>query len=358
MAKSEEKEEKDKKEGSISKVKSFFGFGKKKKEEELLLDIEDKAEKIEVERKISNQIWQDIEKEKKNIEENEQKEKSILSFFKTSFSQEKFEELWPELEMGLLQSNIAYKVVDEIKNQLQCKLVNQKVSEKDVHGIFKNIISELLMEPPNIIKEIKSKIKEKKPFVIIFVGINGSGKTTNMAKFAHLLKKENISCCMAAADTFRSAAIEQLQTHSETLNVPFIKKDYGSDPASVGFDAITYAKKHALDVVLIDTAGRMQTKDSLMKEMEKIVRVCNPDMKIFVGESITGNDATEQAQAFNEAINLDGIILSKADVDEKGGTAISVSFITKKPILFLGTGQKYDDLEIFSKEKILKSLGL
>ena len=142
------------------------------------------------------------------------------------------------------------------------------------------------------------------------------------------------------------------------MKVPIIKKDYGADPASVGFDAIAYAKKHKIDVVLIDTAGRIQNKDSLMKEIEKVARVTKPNMKIFLGESITGNDATEQAKVFNETIGIDGIILSKADVDEKGGTAISVSSITGKPILFLGTGQKYEDLEVFDKEKLIEKLGL
>ena len=314
----------------------------------------------EEERKTTEKIWGDIKEKQEEFakEKEEAEKKGILSFFKSKFSQERFDELWPELELSLLQGNVALKVVDEIKKQLQEKLVEQKVSEKDVAGILKEIITNLLLEPPNLIEEIKEKLKDKKPIVIAFVGINGSGKTTSIAKFAHLLKKESLSVCIAAADTFRSAAIEQMQQHADKLQVHLIKKDYGAYPASVGFEAIAYAKKHALDVVLIDTAGRMNTKDSLMKEMEKIIRVCQPDFKIFVGESITGNDATEQAAAFNDSISLDGIILSKADVDEKGGTSLSVSFITKKPILYLGIGQTYDDLEIFSKEKIIKNLGL
>ena len=152
--------------------------------------------------------------------------------------------------------------------------------------------------------------------------------------------------------------MEQIQQHADKLGVHLTKKDYGSDPAAVGFDAVNHAKKNNIDVVLIDTAGRMQNKDSLMKEMEKITRVNKPDMKIFLGESITGNDATEQARTFNETIDLTGIILSKADVDEKGGTAISVSQVTGKPILFLGTGQSYEDLEVFDKDKMIEKLGL
>ena len=171
-------------------------------------------------------------------------------------------------------------------------------------------------------------------------------------------KKNKLTTCLAAADTFRAAAIQQLEEHGNKLKSPVIKKDYGSDPASVGFEAIKYAKKNKIGVVLIDTAGRMQNRDSLMKELEKIERVTKPNMKIFLGESITGNDATEQAKAFNEAIGLTGIILSKADVDEKGGTALSVSHVTGKPILFLGTGQEYKDLEVFDKDKLIEKLGL
>ena len=133
-----------------------------------------------------------------------------------------------------------------------------------------------------------------------------------------LLLDKDYSVVLAAADTFRAAAIDQLQEHADKLKVNMLKHDYGSDPAAVAFDAIQHAKKHKKKVVLIDTAGRMYTKANLMKEMEKIVKVSKPDLKIFVGESITGNDATEQAKMFNETAGIDGIILTKADVDEKG----------------------------------------
>ncbi len=163
---------------------------------------------------------------------------------------------------------------------------------------------------------------------------------------------------MAAADTFRAASIEQIQIHADKLKVPLIKQDYHSDPSAVGFDAIKYAEKHKINAVLIDTAGRMHTKTNLLAEMEKICRVTNPDLKIFVAESIAGNDATEQSKTFNEIVGIDGSILTKADIDEKGGTIISVSYATKKPIFYLGTGQNYNDLKLFNKEDYIKSLGL
>ena len=203
------------------------------------------------------------------------------------------------------------------------------------------------------------KIKyEEKPFVIAFFGINGSGKTTTIAKIADLLKKNKISCVLAASDTFRAASIEQLQIHADKLGIKLIKHDYGSDPAAVAFDAVKHAKAKKIDVVLIDTAGRLHNQANLMEELKKIVKVAKPNLKLFVGESIAGNDCIEQAQKFNEIIGIDGIILTKADVDEKGGAAISVSYITKKPIIYLGVGQEHSDLKEFEPNTIIESLGL
>lgn len=324
------------------------GFFKK------LFSHEDKTTELVIE-DIKNE-GQEIQSPEQRLESEEKS--SFFDKFKKKLTPERFEELFSELEMIMLQNNVAYDAVQFIKKRLSEQLIGNNLSEISIEEKLKEAIQEILINPPNLLKTIKDSLKIKKPFVIAFVGINGSGKTTSIAKVAHLLKKEKLSVCLAAADTFRAAAIEQLEIHANKLDVPIIKKDYNSDPASVGFEAIAYAKKHNIDVVLIDTAGRMNTKESLMKEMEKIIKVCQPDMKIFLGESITGNDATEQAKAFNDSISLDGIILSKADIDEKGGSALSVSYVTKKPILFLGTGQAYDDLEIFDKEKIIKGLGL
>ncbi len=192
--------------------------------------------------------------------------------------------------------------------------------------------------------------------MIVFFGINGSGKTTTIAKIAYLLKKHKITSVFAASDTFRAASIEQIEKHAEKLGIKVIKHKYGSDPAAVAFDAINYAKAHNIDVVLIDTSGRMHTEQNLLEEMKKICRVAKPDLRIFVGEAIVGNDAIEQGKTFNDEIGIDGIILTKADVDEKGGATISLSYITKKPILFLGTGQGYADLKEFNKEEILKKI--
>jgi len=300
-------------------------------------------------------------KEPKQADENE----GFFSRFKKKFTttkldQEIFNEFFEKLEMLLLENNVALAVVDKIRDDMEKKLVNIEVKkdqlENEIKSSLKESILEILIPPFNLIDKIKKK--ENGPFVILFFGINGSGKTTTIAKIANMLAENKLSSVFAAADTFRAASIEQLMKHGETLGIKVIHQTYGSDPAAVAYDAISYAKAHQIKVVLIDTAGRMHTKSDLMREMEKIIRVTQPDLKIFVAESITGNDATEQAKIFNETANIDATILTKADVDEKGGTAISIGYVTGKPILFLGTGQKYTDLQKFSPDEIIVNLGL
>ncbi|MBD3309802.1 signal recognition particle-docking protein FtsY [Candidatus Woesearchaeota archaeon] len=274
-------------------------------------------------------------------------------------SEKQFEEFFWDLELALLENNVAVEVIEKIKNDLKEKIVNVPIKrgqvEKVILDAMKDSVKELF-ETERV--DLLEEISKKKPYVICFVGINGSGKTTTIAKFARYLKKNGLSCVMAAADTFRAAAIDQLQMHADNLDVRLIKHDYGSDAAAVAFDAVKHAESKKLDCVLVDTAGRLHSNINLMDEMKKIIRVAKPDMNIFVGESITGNDCVEQAKKFNEAVGIQGIILSKADIDDKGGAAISVSYVTGKPILFLGVGQEYDDLKEFDKNLILQSLGL
>ncbi len=274
-------------------------------------------------------------------------------------SEKQFDEMFWDLELALLENNAALEVVEKIKGDLKTDLVEKpiprtKVQETIVMSLRKSIIDLFPVEPPDLLKIVK----HKKPYVICFVGVNGSGKTTSIAKVAHLLKQHGLSVVLAAADTFRAAAIDQLQLHADKLGVKLIRHDYGSDPAAVAFDAIKHAQATNKDVVLIDTAGRLHSNINLMDEMKKIMRVAKPDLKLFVGESITGNDCVEQAKQFDAAVSIDGIILAKADVDEKGGAAISVSYVTKKPIFYLGTGQEYGDLQQFDKDKLIASIGL
>lgn len=326
-----------------SKLKNWI---KKAEDEVETKDVNVKKDKVKKEKKEKKQKLDEkkVKNEKKETKNNQKQKKGL--------SLDKFEKLFEELELILLQNNVSYEVILQLKNDLKERIVGENKSI-DIKESLKEILGEILIESDDIIKSIKNS---EKPYVILFMGINGCGKTTNLSKLAHLLIKNKLSVCFAAADTFRAASIEQLSFHADKLKVPLIKKDYGADPASVGFDAINYARKNKIDVVLIDSAGRMNNRDSLMKEIEKIARINKPNLKIFLGESITGNDATKQAKDFKDSVGIDGIILSKADVDSKGGAAISVSYITKKPILFLGVGQKYADLEVFDKKKLIDGL--
>jgi fused signal recognition particle receptor len=354
-------------------------ISEKTEEETEIKPIEKKVKKIKEQKKISEEKEIEIpseqeiltEKDEPELEKLEETQEELpekesflkklkVKFYSTEISKQDFEEYSEELELLLVENNVALEVAEKIIKDLEKKIVGKEISknnlEKEIKNNLKEIIKQVLIEPFNLIERIKRK--KEKPYVILFCGINGSGKTTTIAKLANKLKKQGFSCVIAAGDTFRAASIEQIKKHGEKLGIKVIANEYGSDPASVGFDAISYAKKHLIDCVLIDTAGRMHTAKNLLKEIEKISKVCNPDTKIFVGESITGNDSIEQIRGFDSAIEIDGIILSKADVDEKGGTSLSVGYITGKPILYIGTGQEYKDLEEFDKNKIVKNLGL
>ncbi|MDP1695382.1 MAG: signal recognition particle-docking protein FtsY [archaeon] len=359
----------DKKEEKKKTSKKAGKNEKKEKKESKIVKEKVKKEKIKKtsEEKIEESIGEEIEESVKEEESEEPEEKKgffsklmgKISSSTATMNQENIDGIFSEIEITLLENNVALEVVDKIKENLIKDLLGIEVKkdkiEKTIFDSLKKSILEVLIEPPNLIENINKKIG---PYTIIFFGINGSGKTTSIAKLANLLKKSGISCVLAAADTFRAASIEQLEKHADNLGLPIIKHTYGSDPAAVAFDAKKYAEAHKIKVVLIDTAGRMYTKQNLIKEMEKIIRISKPDLKIFVGESITGNDAVEQAKTFNEAVGIDGIILTKADVDEKAGTILSVSYVTQKPIYFLGTGQEYSDFTPFTKDSVLKNLGL
>lgn len=283
---------------------------------------------------------------------------------KVKISEKEFEVYSDELEMLLLENNVAFevskKIIDELREKIIGKEFLKKEIEQEIRQSLKEIIEEILVEPLNIVEKIKEKSLDqaKEPYVIMFAGVNGTGKTTTIAKIADHLKHNGISCVLAAADTFRAASIEQIKKHGDKIGIKVISHEYGADPAAVAFDAIKYAKRNTINCVLIDTAGRMHTAKNLLREVEKISRVCKPDLKIFVGESITGNDIIEQIKSFEWAIGIDGIVLTKADIDEKGGTALSVGYVLKKPILYLGTGQEYNKIEVFNKHKFIEKLGL
>lgn len=335
--------------------------------------VEEEIEKTEKETKDSEKSGggeeeKDESEEDKETDKEEKKKKGggFLGLGggkgrKVKITEKIFEEYSEDLEMILLENNVALEVSEKIIESLKEEIVGQEFSKKEVeekiYETMKESIKEILVDPYDVVEKIKNKSSEdKKPYVILFCGVNGTGKTTSIAKISKLLEKEGLSSVLAAGDTFRAASIEQLKKHGQNLGKEVIAGSYGSDPASVGFDAIKYAEKNNIDAVLIDTAGRMYTNKNLMSEIEKVSRVCEPDLKLFVGESTTGNDALEQVKAFNESIGIDGIVLAKADIDEKGGTALSVGYVTGKPILYLGTGQEYKDIEPFDKEKFVEKL--
>src|SRR5919199_5726671 len=271
-----------------------------------------------------------------------------------------------DLQLALLESDIAQEVIDDFSQKLKAELLGMKLEKRQttedvIRSKFHNALEEMFIKAGKIdlIEKIKSNREEKRrecPFVIVFLGINGTGKTTTVAKVAYLLRKKGFSVVLAAADTHRAGAIEQLTQHAERLSLKVITQNYGADPSAVCRDAVEYAKKHYIDAVLIDTAGRMQTAKNLMDEINKIVRVVKPDMKLFVGDSLAGNDTINQSTEFFQYTNFDGAILTKADADAKGGAAISIVHITSKPIVYLGVGQGYDNIVPFDADKFLESI--
>ncbi len=354
-AKKEIKEEKKK----VEKLKKEEkGLKKEEKKKEKEAKEAEKSKKEEIKEDIK-----EIKEEVKKVEEKKEERIGILGRIKerlitSTLTQEGFEELFEPLELALIENNFSIKIIRKLKERLEKELVEKPFKKSEVESKIKeelkNVIRNSIIEPFDLIEKIREK--KDKPFTIVFFGINGAGKTTTIAKIAHRLHQNKMKCVLAAADTFRAASIEQLEKHAQKLDVKVVKHDYGADPAAVAFDAIAHARSKNIDVVLIDTAGRMHTKTDLMKEMEKICRVAKPDLKIFVGEAITGSDLLEQLSKFNDSIGIDAAILTKADVDEKGGALISVGEVTGKPIIFLGMGQEYGDLKILDKEKILESL--
>lgn len=278
-------------------------------------------------------------------------------------SPEDIEDIVWELQVALLESDAAVEVTDHIiasvKRELASRMIGPREDPKEVATeVLRKAILDVLKVGGklDIFEVIEKKKQAGEPAVFVFLGINGHGKTTTIAKLAKLLKNRGHRVVLAAADTFRAAAIEQLEIHAERIGVELIKQKRGADAAAVAYDAIAHARARGCHVVLVDTAGRMQTDENLMDEMKKIVRVARPDLVIFVGDALTGNDAIEQAKTFNEAIGINGAVLCKMDADARGGAALSISFVTGKPIIYIGTGQSYEDLEEFNPELIASTL--
>jgi len=282
---------------------------------------------------------------------------------KTELNEKSIDSLIEDLKLILIQNDVAFTVAESICDQLREKLNALEVKRFGDHLTeAKTILREILQKTlinngkENLFDIIKRRQEKKEPAIIVFIGINGTGKTTTIAKLAHLLIKKDFTTILACADTYRTGSIEQIEEHARRLGVKTIKHTYGSDAAAVAYDTINYAQAHGTDSVLIDTAGRMQTNRNLIDEMKKIIKIANPDLTLLVIDALTGNDAAEQAAIFSKAVSIDGIILTKLDADAKGGSAISVSSITGKQVLFMGVGQEYDDLLPFDPNFILNRI--
>ncbi|MEE9509334.1 MAG: signal recognition particle-docking protein FtsY [Candidatus Bathyarchaeia archaeon] len=270
--------------------------------------------------------------------------------------------LW-EFKISLLENDVALSVAeemcDEIKELLLGEAVGRFENKKErVNEALRDSLYKVLQTPVNVdlLEAVAIKRRERTPLIIVFVGVNGTGKTTTIAKVANLLIKNGYSVVLAGSDTYRAGSIEQLEGHAKRLGIRMIKHAYRSDAAAVAFDAINYARSHGINVVLVDTAGRMQTNRNLIDEMKKIVKVAKPHLTVLVVDALAGNDSVDQALIFDEAVGINGVILTKLDADVKGGAAISIAFAIKKPILYLGIGQFYDDLTSFDPRTLVESM--
>ena len=404
----EEAKEEDNLQEEGGNKRSFFSFGRKKKEEvdeskmieapeeESVEDGEEPVEE-EVKEEKKSRFWsrskddsEDVDEDEEESVEDEVKEEKKSRFWSRSkkdeskdmgdedssegsgglfsfvrektISEKNVEDILWELEMGLLEADVAMEVASEVVDSVKNDLVGRKIKRSSditeyTYNALRNAVSEIIDIPGKSMTEmVEEKKAQGEPLVVMFVGINGTGKTTTIGKLANYYLKKGYTPVIAASDTFRAGAIEQVTYHADNVGVKIIKHQKGSDPAAVAFDAVEHARAQGKELVLIDTAGRMQTNTNLMDEMKKIKRVSKPDLVIFVGDALTGNDATQQAVKFNEAIDIDGVILTKADADSKGGASLSIGYVIKKPIMFLGVGQGYDDIKEYDAEWMLNQL--
>jgi fused signal recognition particle receptor len=258
-----------------------------------------------------------------------------------------------DLLMGLLEADVALPVAEELTGKVRASLEGKKIDrefkvEEAIQLAFKAAVRQVLEDSKFSLKDALEA--KSSTHVIMFVGINGTGKTTVIAKLASRLQKYGYTVVLAAADTFRAGAIEQLTLHAERLGCKIVKHQAGGDPAAVAYDAVEHAKARKKGVVLIDTAGRMQTNSNLMDEMKKIKRVAKPDLIVFVGDALAGSDAIEQARKFHEAVGVDAVVLTKIDADAKGGAALSIAKAVGRPIAYVSYGQGYDEFMRFDPD--------
>ncbi|MFP4402073.1 MAG: signal recognition particle-docking protein FtsY [Candidatus Nanoarchaeia archaeon] len=364
-----------------SEKKGFFSglFSKKKKEEaaqeddkqqETQLDEEQQsgAKEQELDSSQKSDVKEDKQEraEESQISAQEEKKEGFLhsafsSITQKAITENDFKKLWAELELFLLEINVAYEIVEKIEKKMHLATIGNKFSRMSLNKKIKEVLVEEVThsmqtrqgEFDSVVDEF---LGEKKPVVIMMLGVNGTGKTTTIAKLIQHLQNTQKSVVVAAADTYRAAAVEQLDEHCQTLNVKCVKHKHGSDPAAVCYDAIDHAKAKGVDVVLIDTAGRMPNNSNLMDELKKIKRVSHTDMVLFIGDSVSGNDLIDQIDLFDKGLGVTGVILTKVDTDERPGSVVTTAYSINSPIYFLGTGQTYQDLVKFDAKHVAEQL--
>jgi fused signal recognition particle receptor len=281
----------------------------------------------------------------------------------TELNAQQLQPILSDFRISLVENDVALLVAERICDELEKRLDGVEIKRLDDRkDIVQRNLREVLLgilstgERIDLSRLAEEKRERGEPLVIVFVGINGTGKTTTIAKTARFFMKKGYSVVLSCSDTYRAGSIEQLEEHAKRLGVRMIKHSYGADPAAVAFDAIKHAEAHGINIVLIDTAGRIQTDKNLMNELAKVKRIVDPDLTVLVVDALTGNDAVMQAEEFNERVGIDGTILTKVDADVKGGSALSVTYVTGKPIMFIGVGQAYEDLQPFEPEQFTQMI--
>lgn len=281
----------------------------------------------------------------------------------TELTTQQLHPILEQFKLNLIENDVAFPVADRVCEEMEKRLEGLQVRRlEDRKELVKESLEEVLLgvlstkEEASLLEVVERRKETNEPCTILFVGINGTGKTTSIAKIARMLNKKGYSVVLACSDTYRAGSIEQLEEHAKRLGIRMIKHKYGADPAAVAYDAVSHAKARGTNVVLIDTAGRIQTDRNLMNELAKIKRIINPDLTLLTVDALTGNDAVMQAEEFHKTVGIDGTVLTKVDADVKGGTALSVTYATGKPIVFVGTGQRYEDLEEFRAEQFTRMI--
>ncbi|XP_057767821.1 uncharacterized protein LOC130988081 [Salvia miltiorrhiza] len=278
------------------------------------------------------------------------------------------------LKDRLMTKNVAEEIAEKLCESVAASLEGKKLASftrisSTVQAAMEDALTRILTprRSIDILRDVHAAKEQGKPYVVVFVGVNGVGKSTNLAKVAYWLQQHNVNVMMAACDTFRSGAVEQLRTHARRLQIPIFEKGYEKDPAIVAKEAIQEASRNGSDVVLVDTAGRMQDNEPLMRALSKLIYVNSPDLVLFVGEALVGNDAVDQLSKFNQKLGdlspspnprlIDGILLTKFDtIDDKVGAALSMVYISGSPVMFVGCGQSYTDLKKLNVKSIVKTL--